>query len=402
MKEHFFGYFKPSHDDFKKLWDESIFAFDANILLNLYRYSEATRNELLKVIEMLNDRVWLPYQATEEYLRNRISTTGGQAKEYDEVRSILNSLLTNLGNNKRHPFISEDLFKELESIFEKVEEEFKNNQKTLNERIYSDEIQNKLAELFENKIGKSFTQKELEEIYKEGKQRFEDQIPPGFRDGNKDKSSNLYRKFGDLIIWNELISKSKSENKSIIFVTDDKKDDWWLEYSGKTIGPLPSLLHEFNEKTSQSFYMYTAEQFMKAATEFSNEKIEEEVITELKEFRQYSEQLGGLFEIDNDDFAIKVNQNRKLIGKVGILAKRRRLGRTTSEEEVLNWLLEYSKLIGKNRVIILNNFLADYIANNGIDIDYAIEIIHFLNNKGIIELYIDNQGDFPVQAIKLK
>ena len=402
MKEHFFGYFKPSHDDFKKLWDESIFAFDANILLNLYRYSEATRNELLKVIEMLNDRVWLPYQATEEYLRNRISTTGGQAKEYDEVRSILNNLLTNLGNNKRHPFISEVLFKELESIFEKVEEEFKNNQKTLNERIYSDEIQNKLAELFENKIGKSFTQKELEEIYKEGKQRYENQIPPGFKDGNKDKSSNLYRKFGDLIIWNELIYKSKSENKNIIFVTDDKKDDWWLEYSGKTIGPLPSLLHEFNEKTSRSFYMYTAEQFMKAATEFSNEKIEEEVITELKEFRQYSEQLGGLFEIDNDDFAIKVNQNIKLIGKVRNLAKRRRLGRTTSEEEVLNWLLEYSKLIGKNRVIILNNFLADYIANNGIDIDYAIEIIHFLNNKGIIELYIDNQGDFPVQAIKLK
>ena len=106
MREKFHGHFKPTKEEFKKLWTESIFAFDANILLNLYRYSETTRNELLKVIGSLNDQVFLPHQASDEYFRNRISTTGGQAKEYEKVLISINELLSNLGNKKRHPFVS--------------------------------------------------------------------------------------------------------------------------------------------------------------------------------------------------------------------------------------------------------------------------------------------------------
>lgn len=391
MKEQFHGHFKPTQDEFKKLWDESIFAFDANILLNLYRYSETTRNELLKVISILNDRVWLPYQATEEYFRNRISTTGGQAKEYDKVQTTITELLSNLGNKKRHPFITDELFKDLEAIFEKVKAEFEINKKALNDRIYSDEIQNKLAELFENKIGKSFNQNELDDIYKEGKLRYEAEIPPGFRDGNKDNSGNLYRKFGDLIIWNELISKSKSENKSIIFVTDDKKDDWWLEYNGKTISPLPSLVQEFKEKTSQSFYMYTADRFMQAATEFSTEKVEEDVIIELKEFRQQEEVLKEYIKKKLEELTLKQT----------FLAP---IFKVATEEEILNYLLEYSKLrlADEDGFIGLKHFVTTYLAEKGIEINHAYAKINVLNEKGIIELYDKQIGNYLVKAVRIK
>ncbi|MFY9158457.1 PIN-like domain-containing protein [Aquirufa ecclesiirivi] len=385
MKEQFHGYFKPSKAEYNKLWDDSIFAFDANILLNLYRYSETTRNELLKVISLLNDRIWLPYQAAEEYFRNRISTTGGQAKEYDKVQNTLNELLSNLGNKNRHPFIADALFKDLEETFEKIKAEFEINKKILNNRIYSDEIQNKLAELFENRIGKAFGQHELDDIYKEGKMRYEAEIPPGFRDGNKDNSGNPHRKFGDLIIYNELISKAKSEKKSIIFVTDDKKDDWWLEYSGKTISPLPSLVHEFKEKTSQSFYMYTADRFMQAATEFSTEKVEEDVIIELKEFRQNEEVL--------KDFIRVLNQTHLTpIYKI------------TSEEEILNHLIEYSKLrlADEDSFIGLKHFVTTYLAEKGIEINQAYTTINALNEKTIIELYDKPIGNFHVKAVRLK
>ncbi|MFK5057936.1 PIN-like domain-containing protein, partial [Klebsiella pneumoniae] len=90
-------HFKPNKEDFEILWSKSIFAFDANILLNLYRYSEITKDELLKVMSSLSDRLWLPYQATEEYFRNRISTTGGQIIEYEKVNKTLNELINNLG-----------------------------------------------------------------------------------------------------------------------------------------------------------------------------------------------------------------------------------------------------------------------------------------------------------------
>ena len=38
MKELFPGYFKETEGHLREIWDTSLFVFDANILLNLYRY----------------------------------------------------------------------------------------------------------------------------------------------------------------------------------------------------------------------------------------------------------------------------------------------------------------------------------------------------------------------------
>ena len=55
MKDLFPGFFKESEANLKKAWDESIFVFDANILLNFYRYSDSTRKELLSLLDKLNN-----------------------------------------------------------------------------------------------------------------------------------------------------------------------------------------------------------------------------------------------------------------------------------------------------------------------------------------------------------
>ncbi|WP_220493433.1 PIN-like domain-containing protein [Pseudoalteromonas sp. SR44-5] len=75
MKDLFPGHFKESQENLREVWDSCVFVFDANILLNLYRYSDATRNEFLSLLEKINDRVWLPHRAAEEYLNNRLSVT---------------------------------------------------------------------------------------------------------------------------------------------------------------------------------------------------------------------------------------------------------------------------------------------------------------------------------------
>jgi hypothetical protein len=38
------GYYQPTQEEFDELWEKYIFAFDTNILLNVYRYgcSQAT------------------------------------------------------------------------------------------------------------------------------------------------------------------------------------------------------------------------------------------------------------------------------------------------------------------------------------------------------------------------
>lgn len=395
MQDLFHGHYKPSKEQFGRLWAESLFAFDANIFLNLYRYSETTRNELIKVISSLHENLWLPYQAADEYFRNRITTLGGQAKEYDKVETIISDLLNNLGNKKRHPFVNDGLLMELQTVVDKMKGEFENNKSQLIQRIYHDEILEKLSELFKDKVGVQLIQEELDEVYKEGKLRYEAEIPPGFRDGNKDNSGNLYRKFGDLIIWNELIKKAKETNRSIVFITDDKKDDWWLEYSGRTIGPLPFLIQEFKEKSGQNFYMYTADRFMQAATEYSQEKVEDTVIFELKEFRQQEELLKELIRKKLEERLKELGSNFKYQTPIYKVA---------SEEEILSLLVDYSKLREdqEDGFIGLKNFVTTFLADRGIEINHAYATINSLVEKQLIELYDKPIGNYLIKAIRLK
>ena len=61
MKELFPGYFREDEREIKEIWDNCYFVFDANILLNLYRYSDTTRKDFLKVLEKVKERVIMSY-----------------------------------------------------------------------------------------------------------------------------------------------------------------------------------------------------------------------------------------------------------------------------------------------------------------------------------------------------
>ena len=66
-------FIEPSDYERHNLWENAIFVFDTNVLLNLYRYSAKTRNSLLDAFESFKDRIWIPYQvlfhkASQKYL----------------------------------------------------------------------------------------------------------------------------------------------------------------------------------------------------------------------------------------------------------------------------------------------------------------------------------------------
>lgn len=103
-------------------------------------------------------------------------------------------------------------------------------------------------------------------------------IPPGF----KDNSKNI-NKYGDLIIWKELIKKAKFENKSFILIIDDLKEDWWLRLQGKTISPRQELSQELYNDTQQLFYLYTPDRFLEFAGK--SENVKQETINEVREIR---------------------------------------------------------------------------------------------------------------------
>ena len=59
--DEFPGYRLPSDDELNDALQSALVVVDTNVLLNLYRYNESTRNDLLEVLRQLGNRLWVPH-----------------------------------------------------------------------------------------------------------------------------------------------------------------------------------------------------------------------------------------------------------------------------------------------------------------------------------------------------
>lgn len=283
MKALFSGRYRPTTGEFKQLWDTCIFAFDASILLNLYEYKQKTRNDLLSQIKELEERIWLPYQAALEFHNSRIKVIYDIQRSFDNFLSSFNNQFSDLKRTlddcHQHTSLDAEKYIKKAAALEKEISEYITTQKNLHpDSIRDDKILEEITKLFEGKVGYPLVEDVLRKIENEGKQRYAKKIPPGYKDATKENNE-----YGDLIIWKELIDKAKKEKKPIIFVTDDKKEDWWLKApDAKTIGPRPELIEEFKKDSDQSFYMYTSDSFVRA----KNNKFPESSIEDIKNVQE--------------------------------------------------------------------------------------------------------------------
>jgi len=292
MKELFPGHFKEDDKKLKEIWDTNLFVFDANILLNLYRYSDTTRNEFLRILDKIKSRIWIPYRAAEEFLNNRLSVIDQQEKSYEETVNSINSLRSDLDNARQHPFVSKTTMVRANKVFDSLCEELMKNKGIHTGRISKDEIKISISLLFNNKVGLPYDNEKLEKIIVDGEERYRQKIPPGYKDGTKSGDNEVFsekcRKFGDLIVWQQIIDKSIESNLGVILVTDDKKEDWWEKFKGKTIGARPELIKEFRDRTSNTFHMYQADRFLELASENLDEQVSDEIVEEVRDVRRRS------------------------------------------------------------------------------------------------------------------
>lgn len=290
MRNEFSAYYRPVDSDLQQMWSNCIFVFDANVLLNLYRYSSKTSEQFLKVLENISDRVWITHQAAFEYQDRRLLEITQQerifrviSEKLDNVQREIESLLS-----KGHLSILVD---EIIRKIEKAKQDLLKHQEAHPNLFENDEIRNELTKIFEDKVGKPYSETKLAEIIKIGSDRYEKEIPPGYKDKGKTGQKVfsgivVENKYGDLIQWFQLIDQGLSIQAPIIFITDDRKDDWWWIVNGKTVGPRPELVAEMVQKANVEFYMYQPEQFIKFANDFFRLKISKSSIDEVREFEE--------------------------------------------------------------------------------------------------------------------
>ena len=251
-----------------------------------------------------------------EFQKNRLSVIAERQKKFSEVkkavkRSILTSEIKEIYKDLKdkkcrniNPHIDPDellgFLKSLEEIqLEEIQQDFLKKLDELEKKGINvnseDKIRDRIDALFMEKVGNAPKgQEEVDEIFCEGEKRYENKIPPGYKDLSKDSSKDneftyaglkYKRKYGDLIIWKQIISYvSENSVKNLIFVTKDEKVDWWWKEYGKKIGVSPELSHEiFREGGVENFHIFNLESFLYYAKKQPNVQVTEETIKEVRE-----------------------------------------------------------------------------------------------------------------------
>jgi hypothetical protein len=247
-----------------------------NYLCNdLYAYSDETREELAKLIEANAERVRLPYQFGLEYSRNRAKVIVKQVTNYQNAdKDLLSFQNKHLEPKREHPHLSDESVKAIESVRGDLSE----RRKRMEGFISSDPYAGRVLAVFDGKLGPIPTEKDLEQLHKDAAERYKKNFPPGYAD-LKDK--DVPDAYGDYIGWSQLIEISKNEKKGFVLVTDDLKEDWWLIEKTYTISPRAELIDEFFRLTQQQIWMYTSENFLRAAKKFTGANIRDESIEEV-------------------------------------------------------------------------------------------------------------------------
>jgi hypothetical protein len=290
MKKTFREYHQYSEEEFKKLWGECIFVFDTNTLLNMYRYRRETVDKYFEVLSELknNKKLWIPHQVGYGFFENRISVISDYEKSYDEILTTLNSTKDSIDKKyKNHPFLDwEELKSKIDKGLESVIKDISKKKQSHPKLLDKDDILAKINKLFDSCVGECYDDKKLAEIKKDGEIRYSKKIPPGFKDLKKDDD----KKFGDLILWKQIIDKAKDIKKPVVFISGDVKEDWWLEKDGKRIMPLPALKKEIFDEAGVDFHIYTADRFLEYyQQEYSKQSVDPVLIKEVRKIRELEE-----------------------------------------------------------------------------------------------------------------
>lgn len=240
--------------------------------------NEEDVNEFFSIIEndKMDERLWLPYHIVEEFVskkekeyenidtfENDLKKFGGYLKkilEFSEEKYDRSIQIENYDIDQLKKFRKEIKGYGLDKLKNSIDSIIKNKSYLKDKDNINNTVFDKLGNLFDNKVGENFNVYQLNKIFSEGELRNKYKIPPAFRDSKKP-----YNKFGDLIIWKQIIKYAKDNKKNVIFVSNDNKDDWKLKCNTGEKVPHYKLINEFRRETGKWIHIVNYTQFLEIA-----------------------------------------------------------------------------------------------------------------------------------------
>lgn len=318
-------YNNESDSHLEKIWknEKTKFIFDTNILLNIYYYNSDGKKIFFQLLKSLDNRAWLPFHVALEYQRNRLKIINECFESNQKIIKRIESLNTKMDFDTTSFDKIQENFKDffnknngLDGRFKEFRDSYKNilsesqakfkevSKPMLDEikRINSDQIsihshdhvRDRLDNFFkEERLGKCLfsSESDLNDFNKDAEKRFLNLVPPGYAD-EKEKGEDFFtfqgykyfNKFGDLIVFKEIIKHAKDNKlENIVFISEEKKEDWRESVLTSSQKKMLGIRHElkdelYRESEVKNIFIFNQEQFVSYTNKFLATNVDQESI----------------------------------------------------------------------------------------------------------------------------
>lgn len=290
MKDKFKVFYENEILDFDNLDRSVVIVLDANVLLHFFRYSKKSQDKLFLALEKVRSNLFIPYQAALEYHYERQNVSRSNKKKIEKMISESEIVKNNFqdeiikqieeyGGTIRstdEKTIREEVVSEFENATNQFWESFKEiSLKKLMELIPDNSrTAYQIADLLDNKVGEPFSSEEIQSISEEGEKRYALELPPGYKDSKKKNKMRIFgeytydMQYGDLILWKEIIKYCEKNTfiRTVIFISDDEKNDWIFKAKGEKVGVRVELKQELNELVDARLEVFSPKKFLDLIT----------------------------------------------------------------------------------------------------------------------------------------
>jgi len=222
-------------------------------------------------------------------MKNRPTVVIEQETSIDQYIDVIDKLENDAVSEfskiklKLHPVV------DIKAIIDEIKTKFEDIKARLNESkgkfdssvqqsLVNDNIIDKIEDLFKGKVNNEPS--DIEKKRKDIQDRYKKNIPPGYEDA---KTKDEINSCGDGLIWFEILEKAKTDGCSVIFISDDKKDDWVWRISGKRLWCRPELIKEFSTHApGKIFYSYNMASFFEVSKKYIHIPINVSAIDDAK------------------------------------------------------------------------------------------------------------------------